>query len=66
MSVEVGQQFRQVTPPRDVWEVIHILQNAGPIPHARLMRVSGTKEVKTISIPALGDHRLYQAIGEDE
>ena len=66
MTVEVGQQFRQVTPPRDVWEVTQILQNAGPIPHARLVRISGNHDVKTISFPALRDHRLYQALSEDE
>lgn len=66
MNIEVGQQFRQVTPPRDTWEVIQILENAGPIPHARVMRVNGVKDVKTISVPALSDNRLYEAIGEDE
>lgn len=66
MTVEVGQQFRQVTPPRDIWEVIQILENAGPIPHARLMRLSGSRDIKTISFPALRDHRLYEAVSEDE
>lgn len=66
MTVEVGQQFRQVTAPRDTWEVIQVLQNAGPIPHARLMRISGNHDVKTISFPALTDHRLYKALSEDE
>lgn len=65
MTVEVGQQFRQVTPPRDIWEVIKILESAGPIPHARLMRTSGSHDIKTISFPALRDNRLYEAVSED-
>ena len=61
IEVELGQRYQQVAPPQDVWEVVLVLSNAGPIPHARLVRV-GSRDVKTVSFPALQDKRLYQIV----
>lgn len=61
-EVEIGQRYRQVSLPQEVWEVVLILSNAGVIPHARLVRVGSSKDVKTISFPALQDKKLYQIV----
>jgi hypothetical protein len=60
-EIEVGQKFRQVSLPQDIWEVVLVLSNSGPIPHARLARL-GSKDVKTVSFPALQDRKLYQLV----
>jgi len=61
-EVEVGQQYRQVSLPQDIWEVVKVLANTGAIPHARLVRIGSTKDTKTISFPALQDRKLYQIV----
>lgn len=58
-EIAVGQKYRQVSLPQDVWEVVLVLSNSGPIPHARLVRV-GSKDLKTVSFPALQDRKLYE------
>ena len=60
-EVAVGQKYRQVGPPQDVWEVVLLLANSGPIPHARLAKL-GSRDTKTISLPALLDRKLYQIV----
>ena len=60
-EVAVGQKYRQVALPQDVWQVVLVLSNSGPIPHARLAKI-GSKDVKTISFPALLDRKLYQFV----
>ena len=62
IEVELGQRYQQTANPQDVWEVVLVLSNAGPIPHARLLRVGSSRDVKTISFPALQDKRLYQIL----
>jgi len=61
-DIEVGQKYRQVSLPQDIWQVVHILANSGPIPHARLLRLGSAKDTKTISFPTLQDRKLYQVV----
>jgi hypothetical protein len=61
-DVQLGQRYRQVNPPQDVWEVVAILSTAGPIPHARLMRRGDPKDTKTVSVPALQDRKLFELL----
>ncbi|HLF58125.1 MAG TPA: hypothetical protein VI732_00695 [Alphaproteobacteria bacterium] len=60
-EIEIGQKYRQVALPQDIWEVVLVLANSGPIPHARLLK-TGSKDTKTISFPALLDKKLYQPV----
>jgi hypothetical protein len=62
VEVELGQKYRQISMPQDIWEVVLILENSGPIPHARLVRAGSSKDMKTLSFLALQDRRLYQIL----
>ncbi|MBZ5522291.1 MAG: hypothetical protein LAP21_08630 [Acidobacteriia bacterium] len=61
-EIEVGQKYRQMSLPQETWQVVHILANSGPIPHARLLRLGSSKDTKTISFPTLQDRKLYQIV----
>lgn len=61
-DVEIGQKYRQVDLPHDLWEVVTIIAHPGEVPHARLHRVGVFKDLKTISFSALADKKLFQLV----
>lgn len=58
-EVAAGQRY-QPTDSTVLWEVRELVKDSEGIQHARLMRVGDPTAVKTISVSALRDSRLYR------
>lgn len=63
-EVASGQRYRP-TDANSVWEVRQLAQDGEGIGHARLVKVGDETAVKTISISALRDNRLYRLLPPD-
>lgn len=63
-KVEIGQRFKQTSPPRAVWEVLEAVLDPAGIRHLRIRSVSDLTIVKLISEPTLANERLYRLIKE--
>ncbi len=58
-EVLTGQRY-QPTDSTTQWEVRELVKDAEGITHARLVRVGDPTHVKTLSVTALKDGRLYR------
>ena len=67
-DVQIGERFRPAgrtafgTPTGDVFEVSEIRTDGCVVPHALLVNLSNSVDRRLISVDALRDHRLYQAV----
>ena len=61
-KVEIGQRFKQIGPPRAVWEVVDAVLDPANIRHLRIRSVNDPTIVKLISEPTLANERLYGLI----
>ena len=62
--VEIGQRFKQTSPPRTAWEVLEAVLDPANIRHLRICSVNDPTIVKLISEPTLANERLYRLIKE--
>ncbi|HSV29743.1 MAG TPA: hypothetical protein VLL76_09285 [Candidatus Omnitrophota bacterium] len=60
-EVVTGQRY-QPTDSSAVWEVREVVKDAEGISHARLTRVGDPTAMKTISVAALRDNRLFRLL----
>lgn len=60
-EVVAGQRY-QPTDSSTQWEVRELVKDAEGIVHARLIRVGDPTQVKTLSVVALRDTRLYKLL----
>jgi len=60
MSVEVGNQFKNVGTQGPMWVVQRLLSGPGMIPHAILTQNGDTGSIRTISISALEDKAMFE------
>jgi hypothetical protein len=60
MSVEVGNQFKNVGSLGPNWVVQRILSGPGMMPHAILTQSGDTGAIRTISISALEDKAMFE------
>ena len=63
-KVEIGQRFKQIGPPRAVWEVVDAVLDPAGIRHLRIRSLDDRTIVKLISEPTLANERLYRLIKE--
>ena len=63
-KVEIGQRFKQIGPPRAVWEVVDAVLDSANIRHLRIRSLDDRTIVKLISEPTLANERLYGLIKE--
>jgi hypothetical protein len=67
-DVQIGERFRPAgrtafgSPTGDVFEVREIRTDGCIVPHAQLVNLTNTGDRRLISVDALRDHRLYQAV----
>ena len=61
-KVEIGQRFKQIGPPRAVWEVVDALLDPAGIRHLRIRSLDDWTIVKLISEPTLANERLYRLV----
>jgi hypothetical protein len=63
-KIEIGQRFKQIGPPRTVWEVLEAVLDPTGIRHLRIRSLDDPTTVKLISEYTLANERLYQSIKE--
>jgi hypothetical protein len=60
-GIATGQRFRSTGTASIVWEVETVARFAWePLPHVRLHRVGTQRDVKTVALETLRDHRFFQ------
>lgn len=60
-EVASGQRYKPID-ANSIWEVRELANDGEGIGHARLVKVGDETAVKTISISALRDNRLYRLL----
>ena len=63
-KLEIGQRFKQTSPPRTTWEVLEVVLDPAGIRHLRIRSLDDPTIVKLISEPTLANERLYRSIKE--
>jgi hypothetical protein len=63
LDIRKGQRFCNADASFIVWVVDGLLEDSAGVPHVRLRRVNDPNTVKTLSIAALRDGRLYRPVG---
>ena len=63
-KIEIGQRFKQTSPPRTTWEVLEAVLDPAGIRHLRICSLDDPTTVKLISEHTLADERLYRLIKE--
>jgi hypothetical protein len=63
-KIEIGQRFKQASPPGTVWEVLNVVLHPVGIRHLRIYSLDDPTIVKLISEPTLANERLYRLIKE--
>ncbi len=63
--IEIGQRFKQATPPGTVWQVLNIVDNPTDIRHLRIFSLDDPTNVKLISEHTLTNERLYRLVKEE-
>ena len=61
-KIEIGQRFKQTSPPRTTWEVLEAVLDPAGIRHLRIRSLDDPTIVKLISEPTLTNERLYRSI----
>ena len=63
-KIEIGQRFKQTSPPWTVWEVLNVASNPVGIRHLRIYSLDDPTVVKLISEQTMADERLYRLVKE--
>ncbi|MBM3585222.1 MAG: hypothetical protein FJX36_12605 [Alphaproteobacteria bacterium] len=63
LDIRKGQRFCNADASFIVWLVDGLMEDSAGVPHARLHRVNDPNTIKTLSIAALRDGRLYRPVG---
>jgi len=63
-KIEIGQRFKQTSPPGTVWQVLNVVTNPTDIRHLRIFSLDDPTIVKLISERTLADERLYRLVKE--
>jgi len=63
-KIEIGQRFKQTSPPGTVWEVLNVVLHPVGIRHLRIYSLDDPTIVKLISEPTLANERLYRLVKE--
>jgi len=63
-KIEIGQRFKQTSPPGTVWEVLNVAPNPAGIRHLPIYSLDDPTVVKLISELTLANERLYRLIKE--
>lgn len=63
-EVASGQRYKPID-ANSVWEVRELAKDGEGLGHARLVKVGDETAVKTISVSALRDTRLYRLLPPD-
>ena len=63
-EVRKGQRYCNADASFIIWVVADLMNDAAGVPHARLTRSGDPSTLKTMSVSALRDPRLYRFIGD--
>lgn len=61
-KIEIGQRFKQTSPPGTVWQVLNVVSSLNEIRHIRIFSLDDPTIVKLISEPTLANERLYRLV----
>ena len=63
--IDIGQRFKQTSPPGTVWQVLNIVDNPTDIRHLRIFSLDDPTIVKLISEHSLTNERLYKQVKDE-
>lgn len=61
-NVAIGQRYQKQDATVGLWEIVAVLPGADDIAHVRLARVGEKSVVKTVSVAALMDRRMFRLV----